>query len=366
MRFKRVIAGISGLMLMLALAGCGTAAPAASTGPAATSAAPANTPASAATATTQAEAAQPVQALKGEATIYTSQPEADIQALLEAFNKKQPDIKINVFRSGTEEVISKILAEKQANSILADLLLVADSATFESLKAQDLLMSYKSPELEGISSDYYDADNTYAGTKVISTGIIVNTDLIKKEITALTDLTSPDLKDQLIMPSPLYSGAAAYNLGVITRTGGLGWEFYESLKANGVKVDQGNGAIQKAVVGGQKGLGIIVDYMALRSKAEGAPVEFIYPREGSLSVTEPIGIIKGTKKEDLAKAFVDFILSADGQKATAEIGYTPIKSGVEPPKGFKSIDEIKNLTYDLGELVKTRNDDKDKFSKMFQ
>lgn len=358
MRFKRVTAVISGLMIMAALAGCGSTAPATPGSNAATGAVSEST---AGTETTQSA----VQALKGEITIYTSQPEADIQALIEAFNKKQPDIKMNVFRSGTEEVISKILAEKQANSILADLLLVADAATFESLKSQDLLLSYKSPELEGIGSDYYDADNTYAGTKIISTGIIVNTDVIKKEITSLADLTSPDLKDQSIMPSPLYSGAAAYNLGVITRTDGLGWDFYEKLKANGVKVDQGNGAIQKAVVAGQKGCGIIVDYMALRSKADGAPVEFIYPKEGSLSVTEPIGIVKGTKKEELAKAFVDFILSTDGQKATAEIGYTPIKSGVQPPEGFKSIDEIRNLTYDLGELVKTRNDDKEKFSKLF-
>ncbi len=359
MRLKRIAAGISGLMMMAALAGCGNTAPATSGSDAATSAVTGSV--------NRTEATQSApQTLKGETTIYTSQPEADIQALIEAFNKKQPDIKMNVFRSGTEEVVSKILAEKQANSVQADLLLVADAATFESLKAQDLLMSYKSSELEGISSDYYDADNTYTGTKIISTGIIINTELVKKEITSLVDLTSPDLKDEIIMPSPLYSGAAAYNLGVITRTEGLGWEFFESLKANGVKVDKGNGAIQKAVVAGQKGCGLIVDYMALRSKADGAPVEFIYPKEGSLSVTEPIGIVKGTKKEDLAKAFVDFILSADGQKATAEIGYTPIKSGVEPPEGFKSIDEIKNLTYDLSVLVETRNDDKEKFSKLFE
>lgn len=51
--------------------------------------------------------------LKGSVTIYTSQPEQDIQALIQAFNKKQPEIKVNVFRSGTEEVVSKILAEKR-------------------------------------------------------------------------------------------------------------------------------------------------------------------------------------------------------------------------------------------------------------
>lgn len=312
-----------------------------------------------------AASSQQQEALKGEVTIYTSQPEQDIQALIKAFNAKQPDIKVNVFRSGTEEVVSKILAEKKANAVKADLLLVADAATFESLKSDDLLMSYASPELTGIGSDYYDADHTYTGTKIISTGIVINTNMVKKAPAGYKDLMSSAYKNNLIMPSPLYSGAAAYNLGVLVRTDGIGWDFYKALKASGVSVQQGNGAVEKAVLAGQKSCGIVVDYLPLRDKAKGSPVDFIYPSEGSLSVTEPIGIVKGTKNEQLAKAFVDFILSDDGQKATAQIGYTPIKSGVKAPDGFKSVDEIKNLTYNLSELVKTRDGDKEEFSKLF-
>ncbi|AOT68715.1 ABC transporter substrate-binding protein [Geosporobacter ferrireducens] len=305
-------------------------------------------------------------ALKGQITIYTSQPEADIQALLESFNKVYPDIQANVFRSGTEEVVSKVLAEKEANAVLADVLLVADAATFEGLKAKELLMSYASPELKGISSDFYDAENTYTGTKIITTGIIVNKEMIKEPVESLADLMKERFKNNIIMPSPLYSGAAAYNLSVITRSQGLGWEFYEALKGNQVTVEKGNGAVQKAVVAGEKGSGMIVDYMAIRAKEEGAPVEFIYPKEGSLIITEPVAIIKGTKKEKLAQTFVDFILSEEGQKATAEIGYTPIKSGVSAPEGFKNADEIRNLTYPLDVLVTNRDADKEKFSKLFE
>ena len=167
------------------------------------------------------------------------------------------------------------------------------------------------------------------------------------------------------MPSPLYSGAAAYNLSVLVRTEGMGWEFYEGLKANNVQVGQGNGGVQTAVVNGEKGLGLLVDYMALRSKAEGAPVEFVYPEEGSLCVTEPVGILKESQNQELAKLFVDFILSEEGQKTTAEIGYTPIKKGVEAPEGFRSADEIQNLTYDMATLVSEREADKEAFAEMF-
>lgn len=347
---RKMVAGLLALCMMAGFAGC--------SGNGASSAPNAATPSAQTPPASQ-------QALKGEVTLYTSQPEKDVQALIEAFNAKQPDVKVNVFRSGTEEVVSKVLAEKKAGSLQADLLLVADAATFEALKSENLLMSYASPELEGISSDYYDAEHTYTGTKIISTGIVINTDMVKTAPTGYKDLMKSEYQNNVVMPSPLYSGAAAYNLGVLVRTEGIGWDFYKALKANGVSVQQGNGAVEKAVLAGQQASGIVVDYLPLRDKAKGSPVEFIYPSEGSLSVTEPVGIVNGTPNEAQAKAFVDFILSVDGQTATSKIGYTPIKSGVKAPEGFKSVDEIKNLTYDIAELVKTRDGDKQEFSKLF-
>ena len=225
---------------ILALTGCSS-----NSKPAETTAAQTTAAATTAAETTAAEttAAEKKDA-SGTLTVYTSQPEADIQALVEEYNKSCPDVKVEIFRSGTEEVVSKVLAEKEAGSVLAYVLLVSDAATFESLKAKDILMRYESPELSEIDPSFYDADHTYTGTKIISTGIAVNTDVISNIPESLADLTKAEYKDELIMPSPLYSGAAAYNLGVITRTDGLGWEFYQGLKDNGVKVDKGNGAVQ--------------------------------------------------------------------------------------------------------------------------
>ena len=304
--------------------------------------------------------------LKGSMTLYTSQPEEDAQKLIDGFNEEYPDVKVDVFRSGTEEVVSKVLAEKQADSVLADVLLVADSVTFESLKEQDLLMSYESPELKGIPDEFIDPDHMYTGTKVISTGIIYNTDMIKTAPTGFADLTTEAYKDNTIMPSPLYSGAAAYNLGVMTRSSDLGWDYYTKLKDNGVKVDKGNGAIQEAVVSGEKAAGIIVDYMAVRSKQEGSPVDFVYPSEGSPCITEPIGIVKGTKNEKIAEAFVDYVLSDKGQELASSLGYTPIKDGIAAPEGLKSISELKTMSSDISDLYKSRESDKEKFSSMFQ
>ena len=303
--------------------------------------------------------------LKGEVVLYTSQPEKDAQKLIEAFNKEHPDVKVSVFRSGTEEVISKVMAEQSAGDIKADVLLVADNVTFESLKNKDMLEAYESSELSGIPSQFIDKDHMYTGTKVITTGIMVNTDKAKEQPAAFADLTKPAMKDEVSMPSPLYSGAAAYNLSLLTRTNGLGWDWYNALKANGVKVDKGNGSVQKAVVSGEKAYGIVADFMANRSRKDGAPVTFIYPSEGSPAVTEPIGLVKNAKHKKAAQAFIDFVLSKKGQELAASIGYTPIKEGVAAPEGLKSITDIHVLSGDVTTLFTNREADKKQFSSIF-
>ena len=45
-------------------------------------------------------------------TVYTSQPTEQMDAVIAAFNAEHPEIKVDVFRSGTTEVMSKL----QANS----------------------------------------------------------------------------------------------------------------------------------------------------------------------------------------------------------------------------------------------------------
>lgn len=304
-------------------------------------------------------------AISGTLSFYTSQPDQDAQTLVDAFKKKYPGVEVNIFRSGTEEVISKLRAEQKAGSVQADVLLVADAVTFESLKKDQLLLSYKSKELTEIPSELVDADGMYAGTKVMATALVINKNNVKKQPTSWKVLVDPSTKDRSIMPSPLYSGAAAYNLGVLTRNKEFTWSYYEELQKNNVTVTKGNGAVLKAVAAGEKDYGMVVDFIAARAEKEGSPVTLVYPSEGVPVITEPIGILKDAKNAPAAKAFVDFVLSEEGQKLASSLGYTPIRKGVKAPAGLKSIDDMKVQSADVAELLSTREVDKKKFSGLF-
>ena len=303
--------------------------------------------------------------VEGTLQFYTSQPDTDATELVKQFNKKYPEVDVKTFRSGTEEVISKILAEKEAGSIQADVLLVADSVTFENLKEQELLEPYESPEHEGIPAEFVDPTHMYAGTKVMSTVLAVNTEKVKELPTSWNVLTESENKGLSIMPSPLYSGAAAYNVGVITRQNAFGWDFFEGLKKNEMTVVQGNGAALKAVLGGEKSYAMVVDFIVARAKAEGSPVEIVYPEEGVPVITEPIGLMKDAKNKLAAQAFIDFVLSEEGQKVATAIGYTPIREGMQAPEGLKTIDEMNVISAPIEELYKAREDEKRQFKELF-
>lgn len=353
---KWIFAGMSALTL----AACGSADTTESSADSATEAA-----STAASSEAVSETAATTDAT-GTFTLYTSQPEQDIAQLVEGFNETYPNIQVEVFRSGTEEVLSKIMAEKETGDILADALLVSDSFTFEGLAEEDLLQAYESPELEAIPAEYIDDENLYAGTKVIVTGIAVNTDMVDASgITGYQSLTDAAYADQVMIPSPLYSGAASLNLSIMTQQDSLGWELYENLKANGLFVGQGNGTVRDALLNGQEGIGVLVDYMANRARIDGAPIEFIYPEEGALYVTEPIGIINGSDNAEMAQYFVDYILSEEGQTLTSEMGYTPVREGVAAPEGLKGVDEITPMAFDEAKVMETREADKEQFAEIF-
>jgi len=243
-------------------------------------------------------------------------------------------------------------------------LLIADSVTMESLKKQDLLAAYKSPEASRYDAQLYDPQGYYYGTKLITTGIAYNTRAPVKP-GAWQDLLKPELKNMTTLPSPLYSGAAQIHMATLMNDPQLGFAWYEKLKANGAMPQSGNGAVMNAITSGSKGYGVLVDYMAIREKAKGAPIEFVFPKEGVSIVTEPVAMLKRAKNPDGAKAFIDFVLSDAGQRLVLKQGYLPADASLPAPEGFPARESIKLMPYDPAKALADTDANKKRFADLF-
>jgi iron(III) transport system substrate-binding protein len=296
--------------------------------------------------------------------LYTSQPNEDAQATVDGFMAANPDIKVDWVRDGTPKIMAKLQAEIEAGNPVADVLLIADTVTLERLKEAGKLMAYKSPEAANYDASLFDADGYYYSTKLITTGIVYNTSAALKP-TSWKDLTKPEAKGLVTMPSPLTSGAALIHAQTLAGVDGLGWDFYKDLAGNGATAAGGNGAILKAVASGEKAYGVIVDYMPIREKAKGAPVEFVFPAEGVSAVTEPVGILSTAKNAEAAKKFVDYVLSEKGQEGFLKLGYIPARNGMKVPEGFPARDTIKVLPINAATALKSTDADLKTFSGIY-
>lgn len=297
-------------------------------------------------------------------TLYTSQPNEDAQMTVTAFEKAHPDIKVKWIRDGTTKLTARLQAELVAGGAAPDVLLIADSVTMESLKKQDLLAAYKSPEASRYDAQLYDPQGYYYGTKLITTGIAYNTRAPVKP-GSWQDLLKPELKNMTTLPSPLYSGAAQIHMATLMNDPQLGFAWYEKLKANGAMPQSGNGAVMNAITSGSKGYGVLVDYMAIREKAKGAPIEFVFPKEGVSIVTEPVAMMKNAKNPDGAKAFIDFVLSDAGQRLVLNQGYLPADANLPAPEGFPARDSIKLMPYDPAKALADTGANKKRFADLF-
>lgn len=339
-----------------------TVAPAATT---ASGAASAPTP-TAAISGTVAPAGSSVAAatnLSGKLTLYTSAVQTDVDGLKAAFNKKYPNIAVTIYRDGTEKVIAKLRAEQDAKSIQADVLLIADAPTMENLKADKFLQPYKSPQAAAIPKDFVEAEGYYTGTKIINSGLAINTTTNLPKPATWKDLLKPEYKGKLVSPSPQYSGAAALNYTVFLNSKDYGADFVKGLQKNGMSIVQANGDALNKIISGELPVGIVTDNGVRAAKAKGSPVEMIYPTDGAIPVTEPIAVVAGTKNLDAAKAFVDFVLSPEGQALIVTQNYIPLLPSVAPPAGVPK--DIKELPIDATAVAKQLPDAKKQFTDIF-
>lgn len=301
------------------------------------------------------------QAAEGKLILYTSQPNTDAQQTADAFMAANPGVTVEWVRDGTPKIMAKLRSEIEAGAPQPDVLLIADVVTMEGLKQEGRLLAHPQADVAAYDAALMDPDRTYFSTKLITTGIVYNTKapFVPKR---WEDLLRPEAKNLVVMPSPLTSGAALIHTVTLTENLPEGWGYYSGLAGNGAQASGGNGDVLKAVAGGDKLFGMVVDYMPIRERAKGAPVAFVFPEEGVSAVTEPVAVLTTAKNPEAAKAFVDFLISPEGQALAASQGYIPARAGVPLPAGYPPRETIKVLPFDAAKALADEAANKEKFA----
>ncbi|MBL0465634.1 putative 2-aminoethylphosphonate ABC transporter substrate-binding protein [Aeromonas veronii] len=245
-------------------------------------------------------------------TVYTAFEPEQLNELKTAFERQHPDINIKWVRDSTGVVTARLLAEKAQPK--ADVVWGLAATSLMQLDQQQMLNAYAPKGLEKLDSRFRDskAEPHWIGLDAFFSAICFNKVEAEKQgipvPTSWADLTKPIYKGKVIMPNPSSSGTGYLSVAGWLQTMGeqQGWQFMNGLHQNIDRYTHSGSAPCKLAASGETVIGISFDFPATSLKAKGAPIEVVFPKEGSGWDMEAAAIIKGTPKLEAAKQLLDF------------------------------------------------------------
>ncbi len=302
-------------------------------------------------------------AVEGTLTIVTSYPKDTTGTFKKAFEKKYPNIKVEMLKKKTTAGIKYL--QETAGSNTSDMFWASAPDAFEVLKGDDLLIKYQVkvtgiPEKVG-SFPINDPDGYYKGFAASGYGIMWNTRYLKAkklpDPAEWADLKKPVYHGHVGMSAPSRSGTT--HLTVETLLQGKGWEDgwaeWKAIAGNFKTVTERSFGVPDGVNSGQFGVGIVIDFFGLSSKASGFPVEYVYPTVTTL-VPANIALVKNGPNPEAAGAFIEYLLSTEGQELLLDpkIRRLPVnpetyaKAPAGFPNPFKDSSIGSAVKFDLG------------------
>ena len=353
---KRFLAASLATMMVLSLAACGGGEKAADTtaAPAATEA-PADTKAEDKAEDTKAEAeaagGKAPEDYKGTVVVYSPHDADPLNAGVNLFMEKYPNVKVEVVAEGTGELCNRIAAET-ANPI-ADVLWGGGADSLAAFK--EYFEPYVCANDEFIGAAYKDPDGLWIGESPLPMVIFYNKDLIEKDGLTIPetweDLTKPEWKGKIAYCLPSKSGSAYTQLcTMILGHGGKedGWDFIKKLYDNlDGKIVDSSGKCHKMVADGEFYVGLTLEKAAVQYKDDPS-VGFVYPKDGTSAVPDGVALVKGCPNEENAKLFIDFVTSKECQTEQSENwGRRPVRSDMEVGEGMAKLEDIPLVDYDF-------------------
>ena len=255
----------------------------------------------------------------GEITVYTALDDEQVSDYLAKFNETYPDITVNVVRESTGIITAKLIAEK--DNPQADLVWGTAASSMMVLDDMGALEPYEPEGCDRILPQFKSDKEvpTWVGIDAWETAFVVNTEELKKlgmepeEIKSYEDLLDPRLKGQIVMSNPNSSGTGFLTVSAILQLKGkdseAGWDYLDQLHENIAQYVHSGSKPAKMAASGECAVGISFGYAGISQRDKGAPVEVIFPEEGSGWDLEANALMKKEEINPAAYTFLDWAIS---------------------------------------------------------
>lgn len=266
---------------------------------------------------------------EGELNLYGAMTAGDMVPIVEAFTKKY-GIKVKNWRSGSENVLKKIVSEARGGRFEVDIV-ENNAPEMEALHREKLLQQVKSPYHDDLMPQAIPAHKEWVGTFIDVFVQGYNTDKVKKEELPKTyqDLLDPKWKGRLgiEVDDPHWFAYVMQELGQEKGTK----LFKDIVDANGISVRKGHALLTQMVASGEVPLGLtLYSHTPRQLREKGAPIDwFVIPP--AIAQFRTIGLLRKAPHPHAAMLFYDFMLSSEGQQILSNRYYVSTNNKIDSP-----------------------------------
>jgi iron(III) transport system substrate-binding protein len=294
---------------------------------------------------------------EGEVVFYTTDPPAGTTQVMNDFMKAFPKIKASFIRLQAGNLMAKLMAERQNKTYLADVMAISEMTFATDLQKRGGYVQYVSPEHAAYNAAFKSKpEGHWTWGALIVAGIAYNPKLVKEEE---VPQNWPDFLNKRwegvvnvkLSTSGLQHGTW-YKLGKMY--GADYWTKFEALKPRGF-----DSYVQQfdRMVNGQDHIIHGAQYSGyLQTKAKGADIRFVFPKDGLFVGQQIYGLIADAPHPEAGKLFLDWMLGVPGQTAMQNAHFlsSPRTDTPPPPGGLPTKDMKLIFVEDWDDYLKSR------------
>lgn len=293
-------------------------------------------------------------------TIYVSTDRVFSEPVLREYERRS-GVNVNAVYD-TEETKStglanRLLTEKARPQ--ADVFWSNEPVRTLVLKSRDALASYKSPSANGIPASLIDPDGYWTGFAARMRVIAYNTTLVKPEEApaSVFDLADAKWRGQVAMADPRFGSTSFHVAALYALAGDQKMDdFFRRLKANAVRVVDGNSVVRDLVARGEVKVGLTDTDDVNVAMRDGQPVGLVLPDRNGLGVPvmpNMVSLIANAPHADEGRRLIDYLLSPDVERqlAQSEAVQIPLHAGVTGPANIPAIDTFKPMMVDYAKAA---------------
>lgn len=279
---------------------------------------------------------------EGAVSYYTTMTLSQSKKVVDAFQRKYPFIKPELFRGGGDEVLNRILNEARGGLYAWDVVSTRGDSVL-TLEDANLITRYRSPEAKSVGKDMVDDDGYWTSYYVNPYVLGYNTKRVKKDEVPTTyeQLLDPKWKGKKIS---IDDSAYGFLAGLIRAWGKeKAVDYFKKLAAQEPVVMRGNTNRVQLTMAGEYDLIIAYAPTIQRETSKGHPIDWV-PLEPVPVQVNPMMLAAKAPHPNAGKLLIDFLLSKQGQKMLVGFRRIPVREDVEPDpprlfRGYKRIVE---------------------------